>query len=246
MPSLTVTQEALALTSAVLIGFSKTGLPGAGILAIPLMAMVLPARESTGALLPLLLVGDVIAVGWYHRHAAWPQLVRVIPWTAAGVVLGCIVLQRMTDRALQPLIGGIVIVMLLVHQVSRRHGTPQHFPSRGWFAGGTGLLAGLSTMVANAAGPVMTIYLLAMRLPKTIFIGTAAWFFLLVNAFKVPFSTALGLISRDSLWFDLTLVPCVLAGAVLGILLAQRIPERMFGILVQVLAAAAALRLLFG
>jgi len=109
----------LAGLSAALVGLSKTGLPGAGILAIPLMAIVLPPLSSTGAILPLLCVGDVLAVAWYRRHASWPHLVRVLPWAAVGVVIGWRLLGHLTDAAVRPLIGGIVLGMLLLHHVNR-------------------------------------------------------------------------------------------------------------------------------
>ena len=169
MASLAITQYMLAGFCALLVGVTKTGLPGLGILIVPLFAVVLPARVSTGALLPLLMAGDVIAVTYYRRMAVWPRLVRLLPWTAAGIVLGYLAMDRLAEARFRPLLGAVIIVLLAVNFWRERRPNAS-FPSRWWFAAVMGLLAGITTMFANAAGPVMVIYLLAMGLPRTEFI----------------------------------------------------------------------------
>ena len=151
--SLTSWQWALGVASALMVGLSKTGLPGLGILFVPLFAMVLPARISTGALLPLLLVGDVFAVSWYHRHAVWHHLVRLLPWAVAGIVLGFFALGVLNDRVLRPLIGAIIIVLLAVTfwRDTVKKGQAS-VPAAWWFAAIMGLIAGATTMVADARG----------------------------------------------------------------------------------------------
>lgn len=228
-----------------MVGVSKAGIPGLGTLFVPLFALVLPARESTGALLPLLIVGDVFAVAFYRRHASWHHLVRLLPWAAGGIVLGFLALGRLNDRLLRPILGGIVIVMLALNVWRSLFRKDAPVPAWPWLSAVTGLLAGATTMVANAAGPVMLIYLLAMRLPKNEFLGTSAWFFFLVNLTKIPFSAGLGLISPSSLVLDGILAPAVVAGAFLGVWAAKRIPARAFEISVQVLTLAAAVLLFF-
>ena len=246
MFDLTWTGWLIATLSAMMIGVSKTGVPGVGILAIPMFAAILPARASTGALLPILIAGDIIAVSWYRRNAVWPHLLRILPWTITGVVAGYFVMGYINDRQLRPIIGLIVLGMLGLNAWrNRRPDAETHIPSNIGFAAFMGLMAGLTTMMANAAGPIMAIYLLAMRLPKTEFLGTGAWYFLLVNLFKVPFSAHLGLIHEGSLHFNLVLLPAVAIGAGIGILVARRLPEKIFNQLVQILAAAAAIRLLW-
>ncbi len=236
----------LAAASALVVGLSKTGIPGLGIIFVPTFALVLPARISTGALLPLLIVGDVVAVTWYRRHAVWKHLLRLFPWAVAGIVIGFFLLGRIDDRQLRPVIAGVVIVMLgvgLWRDLATR-GRAQ-VPSAWWFAAGAGVLAGAATMLANAAGPVMMVYLLAMRLPKDEFLGTGAWFFAAVNWVKVPFSVALGLITPPSLVFDSALAGAVLAGAALGIFAARRLPEKVFTVSMQVLTLGSAVMLFF-
>jgi uncharacterized protein len=246
-------QWAVGVGCALMVGFSKTGMPGLGILFVPLFALVLPARVSTGALLPLLMVGDVVAVLWYHRTALWSHLWRLLPWAGAGIVAGFLLLGRVDDRTLRPVLGALIVVMLCLslwrerpweNPAARTRPQPA-IPSAWWFAALLGLLAGTTTMLANAAGPIMLVYLLAMRLPKEEFLGTGAWFYAVVNAVKVPFSASLGLITPGSLLLDAALAAGVLAGAALGILTARKIPERGFSFGVQILALASAVLLFF-
>jgi len=235
---------ALLCVSALLIGLAKTGVPGVGGLAIGLAALIIPARQSTGLILPMLIVGDIFAVSYYRRHAVWPYLRKLLPFAAAGVVAGYWGMQHLPDRYFAPLIGGTILVMLVAGFWQNRLGE-QGVPRGWWFPAFMGLVGGITTMMANAAGPILVIYLVAMRLPKTEFIGTGAWFFLIVNLLKVPFSTDLGLINPETLTFNLLLTPLILIGAWAGIPLVKAIPEKAFNILVQILAAAAAIKLLF-
>jgi uncharacterized membrane protein YfcA len=230
----------------VLVGVSKTGIPGLGILHVPLMAMVLPARESTGILLGMLILGDLFAATYYHRKAEWKHVLRLLPSAFAGIVAGWQAMRFVTDKQLQPIIGVIVLLMLAIHYWRTRvRGEDAPVPAQWWFAATLGFVAGVTTMMANAAGPVMVIYLLAMRLPKFAFIGTSAWFFFAVNWLKVPFSANLNLITSQSLTLDLLMLPLIAVGAVAGILFLKRIPQKAFNRVVQILAAAAAIKLLF-
>ena len=239
-------QWAVAALSAVMIGMAKTGVPGLGILCVPLMASIMPAKVSTGVVLPMLIFADVFAVAYYHRHAVWPHLFKLMPWALAGIIIGYFIMGRISDAQLKPVIGVIVLVMLGLHYVRDRiNGDNPNVPTQWWFAAVLGLIAGITTMLANAAGPIMIIYLLAMRLPKNEFIGTGAWYFLILNCVKVPFSMNLGLITAGSLKFNLTLFPCVFVGVIAGILLLKKIPQKAFNIIVQLLAALAAVNMLW-
>jgi len=224
-------QWALLIGGAFTIGLAKTGIPGLGILFVGLLANAMPARQATGVILPLLILGDVFGVLLYRRHTEWRHLWKVFPWTAAGVVLGWFALGRIDDLQTRRLIGGILAILLAVHFWRKSRVAPPedviaHAPP--WVAAGTGLLAGFTTLVANAAGSVMTIYLLAMRLPKLGFLGTNAVFFLLLNWFKVPFMVNLRLINPDSLRLNLQLAPAVIVGCLLGRYAASRMNQRGF------------------
>lgn len=238
----------LAAFAALLIGLSKTGAPGLGLLPVALFANLLPARQATGFVLPLLIFGDLVAVLAYRRHAEWKHLHRLFLWTGAGVILGTIALDRIDNHQARLLVGSLILALLALHLWRKRPAAAAPDPSaRGpWFAPTIGVLAGFTTLLANAAGPLMAIYLLAMRLPKLAFVGTSAVFFLLLNLFKVPFMLGLGLITADSFRFNLVLAPAVLAGALLGRWLLPKISQLWFERLALALGAAAGLKLLLG
>jgi uncharacterized protein len=225
--------SALAL-AAVVVGVSKTAVPGAGTLAVALFAAVLPARESTATLLLLLIVGDMFALWAYRRHADWSALLRLVPTVLAGLLLGVAFLAFASDAWVRRGIGVLLLLVVAVTLWRRwraRHGDAEPgVPQRhGRVAAAVyGTLGGFTTMVANAAGPVMSMYFLAARFPVKAFLGTAAWFFAVVNVGKVPFAAALGLFSVDGLWIDLLLLPAVLVGAFVGRFLASRMSQRVF------------------
>jgi uncharacterized membrane protein YfcA len=183
----------------------------------------------------------------YHRHnARWGHVLRLLPAAFAGIVAGYFGLKLINDRQLKPIIGGIVLVMLLINYWwTRAKGEDAPVPTQWWIAAALGFLAGVTTMMANAAGPVMIIYLLAMRLPKVEFVGTGAWFFFVVNWLKVPFSANLDLITAESVKLNLMMLPFIAIGAIAGIFLLRYIPQKAFNATVQILAAAAAIKLLF-
>lgn len=243
---LTILQAALLALGAFFTGLSKTGIAGVSVLSVALFANALPARASTGALLPLLLCADVFGVAFYRKHASWPHLWRLFPWVAAGIVAGYCALGTISNAQVQRMIGGILVAMVALHLWRQRQddALAARLPHTAWFTAAMGLTAGFTTMVANAAGPVMVLYLLAVGLPKLAFIGTGAWFFLLVNAFKVPFSVHLGLITEDSLMMDAALFLPMVPGALLGPVLVRHMNQNVFECVALVLATAAALKLI--
>lgn len=243
---LTYSAWALLALAAVIIGVSKTGFPGVGILAVPLTAMVFQAKASTGLILPMLLLGDVMAVAFYRRHAVWKYLVKLLPCAVVGIVVGNYFLHKVNDQQLKPLIGVIILVLMGLNTWRNRRMAKAgdiHLPEGWWFPLIMGVLAGITTMMANAAGPIMLIYLLAMRLPKHAFIGTGAWCFLLLNAFKIPFSWDQGLITAESLWLNAMMAPVIIVSGLAGVWLARFVPEKSFAWMVQVLAALGAVQL---
>jgi len=230
---------------ATMIGISKTGIPGLGILVVPLMALVLPTRQSTGILLGILILADIFAIVYHRRNARWHHVLRLLPPAIAGIVVGYFGLKVVNDQQLKPIIGAIVILMLGLNywRMKGKDGNVP-IPSPWWLAAWLGFMAGITTMMANAAGPVMIIYLLAMRLPKTEFVGTAAWFFFIINWLKVPFSANLDLMTIESVKLDLMMLPFIAAGAITGIFFLKRIPQKAFSAVVQILAIAAAIKLI--
>ena len=242
--SFELSQWGLAIVGALAIGLAKTGLGGLGMLAVVIFANLMPAREASGVVLPMLVFADVVAVLAYRQHAQWRHLWKLFPWTAVGVVAGYFAMGRINDRQAQGLIGGIILALLATH-CWRRRKAGELAEHGAWFAPTIGVLAGFTTLVANAAGPLMAIYLLAMRLPNMEYMGTGAVFFMLMNLFKVPFMVDLGLVNAASFTFNLWLAPAVLAGALLGKMILPKINQRLFETLALALAGLAGLKLLF-
>jgi uncharacterized protein len=238
---------ALAL-AALTIGISKTALPGGSILAIALFAAVLPARTSTAAMLLLLMVGDVFALIAYRRHAHWPTLLRLAPAVVLGLLAGFAFLALTGDGVVRRAIGVILLVMIAVTlwRRWRQNRTDAVGPSRGGIllAGTYGTLGGFTTMVANAGGPVMSMYFLATRTPVQVFLGTSAWFFAIINLIKVPFLAGLGLFEGQVLVMDAALAPLVIIGALIGLAVAKRLDQRLFDRIVIVLTVLGAVYLL--
>lgn len=234
LPSDPAAWAALALAAA-LVGFSKTGISGTAALSILLFATVLPAKESTGALLPVLILGDLFAIRFYSRHVEWRVLGRLAPWVVAGVGIGAVALWFADDGAMRVLIGAILLAMLALQVWSKLRPKPDEPKpptglARKSAAAGAGVAAGAATMMANAAGPVMVLYLLLSGFPKLRFLGTMAWFFFAVNLFKVPISVGLGLITWHTLLMAVVLVPAVAVGALTGRALVHRVDQRQFEI----------------
>ena len=235
---------ALAILAAIIVGISKAGIGGLGMLAVAIFTHLMPAKQATGMVLPLLCIGDIVATASYRQHANWRHIRRLFPWTAAGMVIGYFALDLVNERQAQMLIGSIVLT-LVVLQLIRRKVSGHEAEHGSWFAPTIGVLAGFTTLVANAAGPLMSVYMLAMRLPKMDFVGTGAVFFLLLNFFKVPFMVHLGLINSSSFSLNLLLAPIVVAGAWFGRKLVQRIDQRAFENIALALSLIAGLKLLF-
>ncbi|MGQ9455032.1 MAG: sulfite exporter TauE/SafE family protein [Armatimonadota bacterium] len=232
----------------------QDGLPGVGTPVVPLLAAAFGGRPSIGIMLPLLIMGDVFAVTWYRRHAQWNKLVGLLPWVVVGLVIGAVALQitgkTNTSRdVLGQIIGWLVLMMLALYFLQGRLGE-RFTPTSSIGVAATGVLAGFSTMVSNAAGPVMTIYLAAHKLPKNQFIGTIAWYFFIINLSKLPVYIVLSainplnpIVTRQSFVLNAALFPGILMGVYIGKWLLPRIPQKTFEGVLIILAAIAALKL---
>jgi uncharacterized membrane protein YfcA len=266
--SLSIWGWALLALGAFCVGISKTGVPGIGILNVAIFAIVLPsARHSVGVVLPILISADIIAVALYRRRAVWHHLWRLFPWAIAGIFIGFFAMPYLDDKQVARLLGVILLTLvgltfvrkamekraacLAANAEAAQAEAPvetldekvQH--TSPIFTGIMGIAGGFTTMVGNAAGPIMTLYLLAMRLPKMEFIGTGAWYFLLLNIFKVPFMTKLGWIDGPSLALSARLAPCAVIGALCGRAIVPHIKQEWFEFTALALTVIAALRLLW-
>ncbi len=259
------------LIGAFSVGLSKTALPGLGTISVALFATVLPAKESTAALLLLLLVGDVFAIIAYRRSADWKTLRALVPYVLVGIVLGALFLNYASNNVMRRAIG-VILLALIALTLYQRYG--KQFPSSHAArsssvdtkpapnqqthdvststdrAGGAvarlgfGTLAGFTTMAANAGGPVMSIYLLSAKFDVMRFLGTSAWFFFIVNVIKLPFSASIGLIEGSMLQLVAVLIPMVIVGALAGRWLAPRMTNAVFDPIVWLLTIVGAVALL--
>lgn len=243
MPSLTLAQWLLAILAGLGVGVAKSGFAGVSLVHVLVMAAIFGDKASTGVVLPMLIVGDIFAVLAFKRHAVWRHVARTLPIACVGVAVGTWLMTMVPPNAYKPIIGWIVLALVLT-QLWRmwKPAVFEHVPHSRPFAATMGMLAGITTMMANAAGPVMGLYFLSVGLPKLQLTGTSAWFFLLINLYKVPFSVGLGLIRTDTLLFNAVLAPAILVGLFLGRWLLHHVPQKLFDGLILAFAAVAALQ----
>ncbi len=236
----------LVLVCGVFIGMSKTGVPGVGLAVVPLMAYVFSARSSTGYLLIILIMADVFAVKYYNRHAQWNHVLKLLPWAIAGILLGVYFGKIFSEDTFSKVLSIVVVSGIILMAWQDLIGKNIEIPDYWWFAAILGLVGGFTTMIGNSAGPVMALYLLSMRMPKNKFIGTGAWFFLIVNVFKVPFHIfSWHTINSNTFLFDLTVFPAVLLGVFTGIKIVKKIPEKLFKTLVIITTIIASIGIFF-
>lgn len=249
MPSFEFTtwQWVIALFAAYTIGLSKTGFAGVGLVGIYLMTEIMPARESTGVILPMVVFADIWVFRLYYREARWPLIRAFLPWAMIGIFIGYLLFARIPENRFRAVVGAIMLVLVAGQYLRRwlmptpRPGTPH--PAAGI---GLGLVGGINTMIANSAGPFMAMYLLLdPTLDKWAFVGTNSMMFLIINMTKVPLSYSLGLITAESLLFNLWLLPAVLAGIASGRFILKRISQRIFEEVLLLFCLLAAVRLLW-
>ena len=245
MPHLTLSQWMLSLLAGFGIGFAKSGFAGVSLLHVIVFIFLFGPRESTGVVLPMLIAGDIMAVVAFRQHARWDYIRRLLPPAVTGIIAGWWMMKHLSDAAFKPLVGAIILALTVLQLVRLwRPRLYENVPHRLWFAWLMGLLAGVTTMVANAAGPIMALFLIAVSLPKFELVGTSAWFFFVINCLKVPFSVDLGLIHRGTLLFNAALIPAIGTGLVAGRWCVTRVPQKLFDALLLAFAGIAALRLI--
>lgn len=226
--TLTYSTAGMLLFTAFLIGMSKTGVAGVALFTIPIMAIIFGGKDSSGLMLPLLVMADLFAVTYYRRHVNWSYLVKLFPSAAVGVILATLIGNYIDDQLFRNVMGIIIFVSLAIMlwmETANKDAIPDYM----WFAILMGLLGGFTSMIGNLAAALMALYLLSMRLPKNEYIGTGAWFFLAVNVFKVPFHVfAWHTISLNSFYLNVALLPIIALGAFVGIRIVRIIPEKQY------------------
>lgn len=240
LSSFSVLNIFLIFTGAFILGLAKAGLKGIDMLNVTLMALVFGGKASTGIVLPLLCAADIAAVLYYHRHAQWKHFWKLLPWMAVGILIGVYAGKDMNEILFRRVMATIIVItiVIIIAMEFKKENTVSKNP---FFASTTGIAAGFTTMLGNLAGAFANVYFLAMRMPKNDFIGTAAWVFLVINLFKLPFQVFYWKnINATSLQTDLVLLPALAAGFITGIKIVRRIRDDNYRKVVMVLTLAGA------
>ncbi len=242
----TPTQWVLFFACAVLIGMSKTGIQNIGTFTVPVFALLFGAKNSTGIVLPLLCMADLMAVVYYRKKLHREHVLKPLPWALLGLLIGLAVGHLIPVSGFRLLIGGSILFSLAVMVWMERSTKMDEITASPWFAPFFGFIVGFTTMIGNVAGPIMAVYLLAIRLPKYAFVATGAWFIMILNYLKIPLQLFVwDNITLSGFLLDLTALPFILLGGLIGIRVVDVLPERRFKALMVVLTVASTLALLF-
>lgn len=240
-----LTSGALIILGSVafLIGMAKTGVHGAGMMAVPMLAEIFGGRLSSGVMLPILILADILGVWYYRKHASWSHLRLLFPWAAAGVAAGTLAGYFMDDGLFKSFMSVTIIISVgIMVWLERR---PEQVPVARWFGAFSGIAGGFTSMIGNLAGSVMAVYFLSVRLPKNVFIGTTAWFFMALNLFKVPFHVwSWNTINLNTVLLGLIMLPLIITGAWAGILIVRQFSDRSYRWFIMVMTVVAALGML--
>ena len=242
---LSTQQWMFILLAVFLLGLSKSGIKGIGILNVVILAFVFGEKASTGVLLPMLIFADIFAVIYYNRHANWTYIKKLLPWMVVGVLVGVWVGNDISELLFKRLMAIIIIasVLILFYNEKRKSSTiPTHIA----FSSSAGFLAGFTTMIGNLAGPISNIYFLAIKLPKNEFIGTAAWLFFIINVFKLPFHFFVWkTVTKESLVLNSLLIPAVVLGFFIGVMIVKKISNLNYRKFILIVTTIGALVMLF-
>ena len=247
-PGMAAFQLIILAASALLVGVNKSGIPGLGMLPVILLAVAFEQNPgfATGVMLLMICAGDIFAVSYYRKNADWKIVIRLLPYTMLGLLLGFVTLRFLhRPEHLRIMIGWIILLLAAVHLVRVAFFKHAAVPSHWAFSAVVGLTAGFTTQVANAAGPVMALYLLSMKLPKDRYVGTCAWFFMIMNWTKLPVFCFEGRVTTAALYAVLPMLPLILIGALLGVLFVKRAPQRFFEIVIEIIVIVSAVKLLW-
>ncbi len=213
----------LAITGVIFTGISKSGFAGgAGVIAVPLLALMISIPQATALMLPLLLIMDARTIGYYRKHIEIAELKKMIPAAILGITIGGLLLGTLSTSLLQLLLGTLCILFALWQSV---------LPYLSRFkqaASFWSLTSGITSTLIHAGGPPINIYLLSKQLPKLVWLATASVFFGVMNTVKIIPYTLLGQWNKELLLISIALIPVAFIGIKLGHVIQQRISEKRF------------------
>ncbi|RYE08988.1 MAG: sulfite exporter TauE/SafE family protein [Hyphomicrobiales bacterium] len=236
---------AVAILAVFIVGLSKSGLVGSvGMVAVPLLALVMPARDATGMMLPVLLAMDAIAIWVYRKDANWQVLRIMLPGAVVGTILGWLLWSVVTDAQVLLAVGIITVLFMLDALLPLRKRLPDTPPSRFWgnFWGGA---AGLTSFISHTGGPPYQIYTLPLGMTPTTYAASTAFFFAIVNTMKLAPFFFLGQLSVSNLELSAALIPFGLAGVGVGVYLVRRISAKAFYTIAYALILLLGVKLLY-
>jgi len=235
----------LAFLATIILGMGKAGLKGLGVIIVTIMALVFGGKVSTGILIPLMIIADIFAVIYYHRHTQWIYLTKLLPMMGIGVLLGVWWGNDISEQIFKQIMAIFILVTVIIMVWMDRRKTSR-IPRHWLFSSSVGLLSGITSMIGNLAGSFANIYLLAMRLPKNEFIGTAAWIFFIINVFKLPFHIFVWkTVTKETILINLFLAPAIILGFYLGVSLVKMINNEVYRKFIILVTAFGALIILF-
>lgn len=244
--NLSVLQWVTICFAVFLLGLSKSGLKGIGILIVVALAFVFGEKASTGILLSMLVFADIMAVIYYNRHTQWHYIKKLLPTMIIGVLVGVWVGNDISGVLFKQLMAVIIIISVLIMVFSEKRKSTT-IPKSRLFANSAGFLSGFTTMIGNLAGPISNVYFLAVRLPKNEFIGTAAWLFFIINVFKLPFHVFVWhTITKESLVLNSVLIPMVILGFFTGTAVVKLISNTHYRQFILIVTAIGGLVMLLG
>ncbi|MFR9602970.1 MAG: sulfite exporter TauE/SafE family protein [Rikenellaceae bacterium] len=238
----------VVILCAVLIGFCKTSFAAIGTIVVPIMALAFGPKPSTGLLLPILCIADLGAIIYYRRSCSWRHLVRLLGWAILGLFVGIVVDHFTPSAWFKYLLAFSILIsvaVLLLNQTKKQR-AEESTPQRGWLLAMYGIMGGFATMIGNAAGPIMSVYLLSINMPKMLFVGTSAWFFMAINYTKIPLQIWVwDNINYNSLLVGVLMIPFIALGSALGVRLVKVVSEEAYRKIVIWITLLSALVLIF-
>ncbi len=235
----------IAFLGTFLLGMGKSGLKGLGAIIVTLMAIVFGGKQSTGVLIPMMIAADVFAVIYYHRHTQWFFLKKLLPMMVLGVLIGVWWGGSISELLFKRIMATIILFSVLAMIWMDRTQSIK-IPKGIFFSSSMGLLSGVTSMIGNLAGAFTSVYLLAMRLPKNEFIGTAAWLFFIINVFKLPFHIfSWETVTFQTLKVNLLLSPAIALGFLAGVRIVKLINNDLYRKFILVVTGVGALVILF-
>ncbi len=234
----------LSFVGVFLLGLSKSGIKGIGVVIVLLLAVVFGGKASTGILIPMMILADIFAVIYYHRHTQWGLLKKLLPSMVVGVLIGVWFGNDISEQLFKQIMAVFILATVAVMVIMERKKN-KNIPTNKLFSNGMGLLSGITSMIGNLAGAFASIYFLAMRLPKNEFIGTAAWLFFIINVFKLPFHIFIWkTVTAETILLNVFLIPGVLLGFFVGIQLVKLIHNDLYRNFILAVTAIGAITIL--